>query len=77
MRVDHIARSEGLIEFHVADDIAQGGCRQIFHGHQRIFDTVGIKLWIGDLKIDDRVDLHGDIIFGNDGLRRKIRDLFF
>ena len=37
--------------------------------------AVGVELGIRNLEIDDGVDLHSDIILGDDGLGRKIRHL--
>ena len=37
--------------------------------------TVGVELGIGDLEVDDRVNLHGDIIFGDHRLGGKVRHL--
>ena len=40
-----------------------------------MLDAVGVELGVGDLKIDDRVDLHGDVILGDDGLGIEVGDL--
>ena len=37
--------------------------------------TVGVQLGVGDLKVDDRVDLHGDVILGDDGLGGEVHHL--
>ena len=37
--------------------------------------AIGVELGVGDLKVDDRVDLHGHIILGNDRLRGKVHHL--
>ena len=37
-----------------------------------MLDAVGVQLRIGYLEIDDRVDLHGDIILGDNGLRGEV-----
>ena len=39
--------------------------------------AVGVQLGVGDLEINDRVDLHGDVILGDHGLGRKVRYLLF
>ena len=41
-----------------------------------MLDAVGVELGIGDLEIDDGIDLHGDIILGDNGLRRIVQHLF-
>ena len=33
-----------------------------------MYKRQGVELGIGDLEVDDRVDLHGDVILGDDGL---------
>ena len=40
-----------------------------------VFDPVAAKLAVGHLEEDDRVDLHGDVVFGDDLLRREVVDL--
>ena len=45
------------------------------HGHHGALDTVGVELRVGDLEIDDGVNLHGDVILGDDGLRRIVKHL--
>ena len=37
--------------------------------------AVGVQLRVGDLKIHDGVDLHGDVVLGDDGLGRVIEHL--
>ena len=37
--------------------------------------AVGIQLGVCDLEIDDRVDLHGDVVLGDDGLGREVHHL--
>ena len=41
-----------------------------------MLDAVGVELGVGDLKIDDRVDLHGDVILCDNGLGREVCYLF-
>ena len=38
--------------------------------------AVGVKFGVNDLEIDDRVDLHGNVVLGDNGLRREIHHLF-
>ena len=40
-----------------------------------MLDAVGIELGIGDLEVDDGVDLHGDVILGNNRLGRIVKNL--
>ena len=65
-----------LVQLQLADDVTQGRSRQIFDGVHGVFHTVGIELGVGDLKIEDSVDLHGDVVLGDHGLGREICHLF-
>ena len=38
--------------------------------------AIGIKLRVGYLKIDNSIYLHCNVILGDNGLRRKVRNLF-
>ena len=49
--------------------------RQRFHGDHRLLDAVGIELRIRDLKVDDGIDLHGDVILRDNGLRGIVQYL--
>ncbi len=73
--VDDVPAGEGLIQLHIADDIAQRGGRQVLNGAHRVLDTVGIQLGVGDLEVDDGIDLHGDVILGDDGLGIEVGHL--
>ena len=73
--VDHITGGQGLIQFQIADDVTQGGSRQGLHGRHGLLHAVGVQLGVGDLEIHDGVDLHGDVILGDNGLRRIVQNL--
>ena len=74
--VDRLAACQRLVEFHVADDIAERRRGKILKACDRIFHTIGIKLRIKDPHEHNRIDLHRDVIFCDNRLRRKIKDLF-
>ena len=40
-----------------------------------MLNAVGIELRVGYLEVDDRIYLHGDVILGDNGLRREVCDL--
>ena len=40
-----------------------------------MLNAVGIELRVGDLEIDNGVDLHRDVVLCDDGLRRVVEDL--
>ena len=65
-----------MIELHLADDITQGGCGQVFDGGNRALHAVGVKLCICDLEEDNGINLHRDVILCDNRLRREIRHLF-
>ena len=73
--VDGVARGKGLIQLHVANDVAQRGSGQVFDGVHGTLHAVSIQLGVRNLEIDDGVDLHGDVILGDHGLGREIRHL--
>jgi hypothetical protein len=73
--VDDVAGGQRLVELEVADDVAQRGGGQRLHGDHRVLDAVGVELRVGDLVVDDGVDLHGDVVLGDDGLRGIVEHL--
>ena len=76
LTVDDVTAGKGLVQLQIADDVAQGGGGQILDGAHGVLHTVGVQLGIGDLEVDDRVDLHGDVILGDQaGWGRKIHHL--
>ena len=74
--IDRFSGCQCLVEFQITDDVSKCCSRQVFDRHDWILDSVGIELWICDLKVNYGVDLHGNIIFRDDRLRRKIHNLF-
>ena len=64
-----------MVQLHIADDIPQGGGGQAFNGQDGTLHAVGIQLGVGHLVKDDGIDLHGDIILGDNRLRRKVHHL--
>ena len=73
--VDGVAAGEALVQLQLADDVTQGGSGQILDGAHGILHAVGVQLGIGDLEVDDRVDLHGDVVLGDDRLGVEVRHL--
>ena len=70
-----VPAGEGLVQLQVADDVAQGGGGQVLDGSHGVFHPVGIQLGVGDLEVDHGINLHGDVVFGDDGLGREIHHL--
>ena len=65
-----------MVKLKLTDDVTQGCRSKIFDRRNRIFNSVSIKLRIGYLIENDRVNLHRNVILGNNRLRREIHDLF-
>ena len=65
---------EVRVQLQLADDVAQGGGREVLDGGHGLHHPIGIELGVGDEEIDHRVDLHGDVILGDDGLGREVGD---
>ena len=74
--VDDITGSQGAVQLHLADDVAQGGCGQVFDRRHRALDPVGVELGIGHLIKDNRINLHGNIVLGDYRLGREVDYLF-
>ena len=64
-----------MVQLHIADDITQGGGGQALDGENGPLHTVGIQLGIGHLVEYDGIDLHGDIILGDNRLGCKVHHL--
>ena len=64
-----------MVQFHIADDVPQRGGGQTLYREDRALHAIGVQLGVGHLIKDDGVDLHGDVILGNNRLRRKVHDL--
>ena len=64
-----------MVQLHFTDDVAQGGGRQALDGRDGLVDAVGVELGIHDLEEDHGVDLHGDVVTGDDRLGREVGDL--
>ena len=73
--VDGITGGKALVQLQLTDDVAQGGGGEVLDGVHGILHAVGIQLGVGDLKVDHGVDLHGDVILGDDWLGIEIRHL--
>ena len=49
--------------------------RQVLNGAEGLLHPIGVELGVHDLEVDHRVDLHGDVVLGDDGLGSEIDDL--
>ena len=75
--VDDVAAGQALVKLQVADEVAQRRGREVLDRKDRLLDAIGVELRVGDLVVNDGVDLHGDVVLRDDGLRREVRDLLF
>ena len=64
-----------MVQLHLADDVPQRGGGQVLDGGDGILHPVGVELGVGNLKIHHRVNLHGDIVLGDDRLGREVDNL--
>ena len=64
-----------MVKLKVADNVAQRRGRQVFDSDHGVFHAIGIQFRVGDLIVDDRIDLHMNVIAGDNRLRRKIENL--
>src|SRR5699024_4401700 len=77
LRVDDVAAGQGVVQLHLADDVAQGGGAQALQSGDGLVDAVSIQFGVHHLEKDYRVDLDGDVIAGDDGLGREVAHLLF
>jgi len=75
LAVDGVAGGEGALQVHGADDVAQRGDGELLDGLQVAGDLVGGSPGIGDLEVDDGVDLDGQVVLRDDRLRPERGDL--
>ena len=74
--VDGIARSKGLIQLHLSDDVTQGGLGQLLYGVRQVVDFIHALERIHNLEIKQCINLHLDIILGNHILSVEVIHLF-
>ena len=64
-----------LLERHAADDVAQRRHRELLDRLDVVRDLVRRGLRVVHLEVDDRVDVHDEVVLGDDRLRRERDDL--
>ena len=67
--VDRLARRERLLERHPADHVAQRGDGEQVDRVDGVRDLVRRRLRVGDLEVDDRVDVDDEVVLGDHRLR--------
>ena len=73
--VDGVARGEGLVKFEFTDDVTQGGLREFLDSVGQIADFIHRLEWVNNLEIEQRVDLHLNVILGDNVLLVKVINL--
>ena len=74
--IDNVATCERFIKLEFTNDVTKCSRRKIFQSIYRLFNTVSIKLWICNLKINYSINHHCNVISCNYRLWRKIKNLF-
>ena len=69
--VDLVAGGQGLLQRHAAHHVAQGGGGELLDSDDVVADLVHGRLRNGDLEVDDGVDVEGQVVLGDDRLRRE------
>src|SRR4029077_11298193 len=73
--VDLLAGGERAFQVHAPDHVAQRGHGQLLDGLDEVGDLVGGRPRIGDLEVQDRVDMDDQVVLGDDRLGRERHDL--
>ena len=76
LRVDGVARGQRLVEFHLTNDVTQCRLRQLLDSIRQVVDFVYRLERVDDLEIQQRIDLHLDVILGNHVLTVEVIHLF-
>jgi hypothetical protein len=70
-RADLVARGQRVLERHPADHVAQRRDGELFDRRDEVLDLIRRGLGIGDLEVDDRVDVDHQVVLGDHRLRRE------
>jgi hypothetical protein len=73
--VDLVPRGQRLLERHPADHVAQRRDRELLDALDVVGDLVGRRLRVGDLEVEDRVDVDDQVVLGDHRLRLERDDL--
>ena len=73
--IDGVAGGESAVKLKLTYDITKSGSRKVCKCRDGIYCAVSVKLGVVDGVVDDRVDLHGYVVLGNNGLRRRVKHL--
>ena len=76
LHIDGISRRQALIQFQFADDISEGGLRQLLNGIGQVVDFVNRFNRIYNLKVNQSIDLCDNVVFCNHALFREVKDCF-
>ena len=76
LSIDFFTRCKSLVKFHFTNDGTKCCCCQVLKTADWIFNTICEKTWIKNLHEYYRINLHYNVIFCDNRLRRKIQNLF-
>ena len=77
LRVDDVALFKGLVQLQLADHAAQAGLCQLRHGHDVVGRAIAGQLGVGDLKVQNAVNLQLRVVAGDANLAGHIERDFF
>ena len=77
LRVDDVPFFKGLVEFELADDASQRGLCQLCHCDDVVGRTIAGAHRIGDLKVQDAINLQLRVVARDADLARHIQRYFF
>jgi hypothetical protein len=73
--VDLLAGGERAFQVHAPDHVAERGDGGLFDSLDKVGDLIGGRPRIGDLEVQDRVDVDDQVVLGDDRLGRERHDL--
>jgi len=72
--IDGITGGEGVVQGELTDHVTQRGLGELFDGLGEVADLVNGFVGVGDLEIEQGVDVDGDVVTGDHVLTREVID---
>src|SRR6185503_19874773 len=76
LRVDLIALRQSVIQVHIAHHGAHARDRQLYDATDQVVHLIDGFHGIGNLPVDNRINMNGDVVASDDRLRRQVNVLF-
>ena len=76
LHVDGVTRCQTFVKFQFPNDIAERSLGQFLNRVREVVDLVNGFDRVGDLKVDEGIDLGHDVVLGDDALFREIKNGF-